>query len=232
MVVQNWTDVVVGSLQNVWVGFIGFVPSLIGSLIVLIVGLIVAAGLGTLIEKIFDSIRLDSFLARLGLMPYFERAGLRLRAAHFLGRLVYWFIVVAFLLAASDILGLFALSDFLRQVLGYLPNVVAAVLIMLAAVVVGNFLKRLVSASVLSARLHAAHFLGTLTWWAIVVFGFLAALVQLNIASSIINSLITGFIAMLALAGGLAFGLGGRDYAADLIRKLRDHTEAPSAGRR
>lgn len=228
MVVQSWTDVVVSSLQNLWVGFIGFIPSLIGALVVLIVGLIVAAGLGTLIEKIFDSVRLDSFLARLGLVPYFERAGLRLRAAHFLGRLVYWFIVVAFLLAASDILGLFALSDFLRQVLGYLPNVIAAVLIMLAAVVVGNFLKRLVSASVLSARLHAAHFLGTLTWWAIVVFGFLAALVQLNIATSIINSIITGFIAMLALAGGLAFGLGGRDYAADLIRRLRDHTEAPS----
>ena len=231
MVVQNWTEVVVSSLQNLWLGVAQFVPNLIGALVVFVVGLIVAAGLGTLIEKIFDAAKLDSFLARIGLAPYFERAGLRLRAAHFLGRLVYWFIVIAFLLAASDILGLFALSSFLRDVLAYLPNVAAAVLIMLAAVVLGSFSKRIVSASVISARLHAAHFLGSLTWWAIVIFGFLTALVQLNIATSIINSVITGFIAMLALAGGLAFGLGGRDYAADMIRRLRDHTEAPS-GRR
>jgi len=179
-----------------------------------------------LVEKIFDSVRLDAFLARLGLVPHFERAGLRLRASHFLGRLVYWFIVVAFLLAASDILGLFALSSFLRDVLSYIPNVVAAVLIMLAAVVLANLARKVVAASVLSAKLHAAHFLGTLTWWAIIVFGLLTAMVQLNIAVSIINSVITGFIAMLALAGGLAFGLGGRDYAADLIKRLRDHTES------
>ncbi len=226
MIVQSWTDVVVGSLQNLWLGVAGFVPSLIGALVVFIVGLIVAAGLGTLVEKIFEVAKLDSFLVRLGLSPYFDRAGLKLRASHFLGRLVYWFVVIAFLLAASDILGLVALSTFLRDVLAYLPNVIAAVLIMLAAVVVGNVAKRVVSASVLSARLHAAHFLGSLTWWAIVIFGLLTALVQLNIAASIINSIITGFIAMLALAGGLAFGLGGRDYAAYLVGKLRDHTEA------
>ncbi len=225
MVLQSWTDLVVSSLQNLWLGVFQFIPNLIGALVVLIVGLVVAVGLGTLVEKVFDAIRLDSFLSRLGLAPYFERAGLKLRASHFLGRLVYWFVVVAFLLATSDILGLFALSSFLRDVLAYLPNVIAAVLIMLAAVVIGNLAKRVVSASVLSARLHAAHFLGTLTWWSIVIFGLLTALVQLNIATSIINSVITGVIAMFAIAGGLAFGLGGRDYASHLIGKLRDNTE-------
>ena len=64
-----------------------------------------------------------------------------------------------------------------------------------------------------------------MTWWAIVLFGFLTALSQLGIAVSIINSLVTGFVAMLALAGGIAFGLGGKDYAGHLIGKLRDHTE-------
>lgn len=225
MVLQSWTDLVVSSLQNLWLVVFQFIPNLIGALVVLIVGLVVAVGLGTLIEKVFDAIRLDSFLSRLGLAPYFERAGLRLRASHFLGRLVYWFVVVAFLLAASDIMGLFALSSFLRDVLAYLPNVIAAVLIMLTAVVIANVAKRVVSASVTSARLHAAHFLGTLSWWSVVVFGLLTALVQLNIATSIINSVITGVIAMFAIAGGLAFGLGGRDYASYLIGKLRDHTE-------
>jgi hypothetical protein len=225
MVIQNWTDVIVGSLQSLWLGVAAFLPNLLGAIVVFIVGLVVAAGLSTLVEKIFEAIKLDSFLGHLGIQPYFERAGLRLRGARFLGQLVNWFLIIAFLLAASDILQLSALSEFLRNVLLYIPNVAVAVLIMLAAVVVGNFLRRIVIASVLSAKLHAAHFLGTFTWWVVVIFGIFAALTQLNIAVEIINTIITGVIAMLAIAGGLAFGLGGRDYAAHLLQKLRDRTE-------
>ena len=225
MVVQSWTDIVVGSLQNLWYGFMNLIPNLIGALVVLVIGLIVAAGLGMLVEKIFEAIRLDGFLEKLGVKPYFERAGLKLRVSYFLGRLVYWFIVIAFLLAVSDSLGLYALSGFLTSVLNYLPNVIAAVLIMLAAVVLAAFLRRAVVASVMGAKLSAPHFLGTLTWWAIIVFGFLTALTQLNIAAMIIQTIVTGFIAMLALAGGLAFGLGGKDYAHHLLDKLKERTE-------
>jgi hypothetical protein len=203
-----------------------YIPRLVGALVVLIIGLIVAAGLDALVEKIFATIRLDTFLEKLGLKPIFERAGLKLRGAYFLGKLVYWFVVIAFLLAVSDSLGLYALSGFLSSVLNYLPNVIAAVLILLASLVVGNFLRRIVTASVLSAKLHAAHFLGMLVWWVVIVFGFLAALSQLNIASAMVQTLVTGFIAMLALAGGLAFGLGGKDYANHLLNKLKDRTEA------
>ena len=225
MVTQNWTDVIAGSLQNLWYGFVNFVPNLVGAQVVLIVSLIVAAGLGMLVEIIFEAIQLDSFLGKLGLKPYFERAGLKLRAAYFLGRLVYWFLIIAFLLAVSDSLGLYALSGFLASVLNYLPNVIAAVLIMLAAVVLATFLRRTVVASVMGAKLSAPHFLGSLTWWSIVIFGVLTALTQLNIAASIIQTIVTGFIAMLALAGGLAFGLGGKDYAHHLLDKLKDRTE-------
>ena len=222
---QTVTEVVANSFQNVWLVFMSFIPSLIGALAVLIIGLIVATGLGTVVEKIFEAMKTDRFLGKLGIAPYVERAGLQLRGSYFVGRVVHWFIVIAFLIAASDILNLKTFSEFLNRVLEYIPNVVAAVLILLAAVVIGNFLKRVVTASVLSARLHAAHLLGAITWWSVVVFGFLAALVQLNIAVSIINSIITGFIAMLALAGGLAFGLGGKDYANHLMNKVREVTE-------
>ena len=104
-----------------------------------------------------------------------------------------------------------------------MPNVVVAVLIMLASIVVAHFLKHLVAASVKSARLHSPSFLGTLTWWAVVIFGFLASLSQLGVAVSIINALVTGFIGMLALAGGIAFGLGGKESAAKLLKKLESH---------
>jgi hypothetical protein len=225
MSISEWSVGIVNALQELWNGVLGFVPSLIGALIILIFGLIVAAVIAALIERIFDSIKLDNFLKSIGLTPYFERAGLKLRGARFLGRLVYWFLIIAFILAATDALGLSALSSFLESVLFYIPNVVVAVLIMLAAVIVANFLRKLVGASIKSAKLHAANFLGTLTWWAVILFGLFAALSQLNVASDIVTSLATGLIAMLALAGGLAFGLGGKEYAASLINKLKQHTE-------
>lgn len=223
---QGWAEVVANPLMEVWSGFAAFVPSLVGAILVLVIGLIVATVLGKIVEKVFEAIKLDAMLAKLGLEPYFERAGMKLRGARFLGQLVHWFLVVVFLLAAVDTLGLSALSGFLRDVLAYVPNVVAAVLIMLAAFVVGSFLQRVVSASVMSAKLHAAAFLGTFTWWIVVIFGLFAALIQLQVAVTIINALVTGFIAMLAIAGGLAFGLGGREYAAYLISKLRERTES------
>lgn len=223
---QSWIDILGGSLQNLWWGVAGFLPNFILAIIVFIVGLIVASLVGAVVEKVFESVKLDTLLHKVGLSPYFERAGVQLKSARFLGRLVYWFIVVAFLLAVSDSLKLFALSSFLRDVLYYIPNVIVAALILLASLVVGNLAKKLVTVSVMGAKLHAAKFLGALAWWAIVTFGFFTALTQLGIAMAIIQALITGFIAMLALAGGLAFGLGGRDYAAHLIGKLRETTES------
>jgi hypothetical protein len=225
MVVQDWTALVVGTLQNLWAGAVATLGNIVGALVVLLVGLVVASGLGSLVERVVNLVKLDRALVKLGLEEYFERAGLRLQSGRFFGRLVYWFLVVVFLLAATDILKFYSLSNFLRDVLLYLPNVFVAVLIMLAAVVLANFLRGLVRASVKTARLHAAGFLGTLTWWAVVFFGFFAALSQLGVAVALINSLVTGFVAMLALAGGIAFGLGGKDYAAHLLNKLRENLE-------
>lgn len=225
MVVQSWLDVLVSSLQNLWLQVTGFLPELLGALVVLIVGLIVAAVLERVAERLVYYLKVDMVLRRLGVEVYLQRANLQLNAGHFLGQVVYWFLLIAFLLAASDILGFFALSEFLRQVLAYIPNVVVAALIMLATLIVANFLRGLVRATVQSAKLHGAKALGTLTWWVVFVFGLLAALVQLGIAVSIINTLVTGLIAMLALAGGLAFGLGGRDYAMRLLERLRAEVE-------
>lgn len=223
MLIQTWTDVLVGSLQGLWLQVASWLPNLIGALLVFLVGLIVAAGLGSLVEKVVAAFRLDSFLRKAGVEEYTKRANMELNAGHFLGELVYWFMLLAFLLAASDILGFYALSSFLQSVLAYLPNIVIAVLIMAASLVVANLAQHLVRASVLSARLHAVKFLGSAAWWVVMVFGGLAALAQLQIAVS--QTLIQGLVAMVALAGGLAFGLGGRDYAAHLIQKLQDELE-------
>lgn len=225
MAFQNWTSAVVNSLQNLWAGVVGVFANLLGALLVLIVGLIVAGGLGALVERLVNLVKLDKLLSSLGLNEYFERAGLTINTGKFFGKLVYWFLVLVFLLAATDILGFYSLSSFLKDALLYVPNVIVAALIMLASVVLANVLKKIVSASVKSARLGAAGFLGSLSWWSVIMFGFLASLMQLGIAVQIIQALVTGFVAMLAIAGGLAFGLGGKDYAASLINKMREHVQ-------
>lgn len=221
MFVQTWADVISFTLQNLWTGFVLFLPNFLGALVIFFVGLVIAAGLSKVVEKLVDALKIDRLLEQFGLGRLLERADLRLDSGHFVGVLVQWFFIVVTLLAVSDILKLAAFSDFLSQVLLYVPNIIIAVLIMLAGVVTAAFLARLVRASVLAARLHAAHFLGALTRWSVLVFAFLAALSQLGIAGALVNTLIMGFVAMLALAGGLAFGLGGRDVAAAWLEKLR-----------
>lgn len=223
MGVQEWVTVTIQSLQNLWMGFVDVLGNIVGALIVFLIGLIVASGLGAFVKKVIDLIKLDFLLRNLGIEKFFERAGMKIDSGKFFGKIVYWFIVIVFLLAASDILGFVTLSSFLRDVLLYIPNVIVAILIMLAAIILGNFLKDLVLSSVKSAKLKGYKFLGSLTWWAIIIFGFLAALSQLGVARDIINTLVAGFIAMIALAGGLAFGLGGKDYAEYLVSRLRGH---------
>ncbi|MEX2436743.1 MAG: hypothetical protein WD471_01090 [Candidatus Paceibacterota bacterium] len=223
MVVQDWVSVIVESLQSLWIGFVGVLGSVLGALVVFLVGLIVASGLGAFVEKIVNLIKLDSLLSSLGVRKYFERAGISLNSGKFFGKLTYWFLVIVFLLAASDILGFSTLSAFLKDVLLYIPNVIVAVLIMLAAIIVGDFLKKLVGSSVKSAKLSGHRFLSSLTWWAVILFGFFASLSQLGIANDIVNAIVFGFVAMIALAGGIAFGLGGKEYASFLVSRLKNH---------
>lgn len=225
MIVQSWADVLVASFQQVWTQFISFVPELLGAVIIFIIGLIVASVFGALVERILGSLKVDKALARLGIEEYLERAGLRLNSGKFLGQTVYWFLIITFLLASSDILGFLALSGFLGKVLLYIPQVIVAILIMLVTIVVANFLRKVVKASVMSAKLHAANSLGALTWWSVLIFGLITALSQLGIDVTILRTLVTGVIAMFALAGGIAFGLGGKEYASHLIEKFRGQVE-------
>lgn len=220
-----WTDIITQSFENTWSLIANFLPSFIGALIVLIVGLLVASVLRTIFERLVTALKIDSILRKLGFEEFLRRGGLKLNAARFIGDLAYWFFAIVVILAASDILGLWGLSSFLNEILLYFPNVIVAILIVVTAILIGNFLRSLVRASVKSSGLYGSKFLGVLTWWVVIIFGFSAALLQLGVATELIQSVIVGIIAMFALAGGLAFGLGGKDYAASWIAKFRNHTE-------
>ena len=221
MTIQSWTEVITSSLQALWTGFIGFLPSLLGALIIFIIGWIIAVLLGKLAAQIIRALRIDQILEKMSFKRSLEKANLKLDSGKFVGELVRWFFIVVFLMAATDILGLPEVTIFLRRVLLYIPQIIVAVLILLIAVLVANFLQRLVKASVEAAGLKSANFLGSVTKWAILIFAVLAALLQLGIVPALIETLFTGLIAALALGLGLSFGLGGKDAAASALDKLR-----------
>lgn len=220
MILETWGDVVVASLQQVWASVAEFIPLFIGALIVFIVGWIVAVSLGKVVEQVVRALRVDHLLSRIEVEQAVERAGWKLNSGAFLGGLVKWFLIVVFLLAAVNILGLTQVSDFLRDVLLYIPNVVVAALILIIAALVASTVERLVRGSV-EATGYRGSLAGVVARWAIWVFAFVAALQQLGIATALLQTVVTGLVAALALAFGLAFGLGGKDAAASIIERVR-----------
>lgn len=221
MVVQTWAEIVTSSLQTLWSGFVNFLPGLLGAIIVFIIGWLIAIVLGKLAAQIIRALRIDQILEKMGFKKSLEKANLKLNSGEFIGELVKWFFIIVFLMAATDILNLPQVTEFLKRILFYIPHLIVAVLILLVAVLIANFLQKLVKASVETAGLRSANFLAAVTKWAILIFAVLAALLQLGIIPSLIQTIFTGLIAALAISAGLAFGLGGKDLAAQILNKLR-----------
>ncbi|OHA57880.1 MAG: hypothetical protein A2114_02075 [Candidatus Vogelbacteria bacterium GWA1_51_14] len=222
MLLQTWSEVLTASFQNLWVGVVGFVPNLVVSIIIFIVGWVVGVVLGKWVAQVIHALKVDKALNSLGIDELVSKAGFRLDSGAFIGALVRWFVIIVFLVAALDVLQLTQVNIFLQQVvLGYLPNVIVAAFILLIAAVIAEPLKKVVSGSARAAEVASSALLGGVAYWAIWVFAFLAALNQLGIAGAFFQTLFTGIIAMIALAGGLAFGLGGKEAAARYLDKLR-----------
>lgn len=218
----TWGDVILDSFQNLWAGMIEFIPKIVVSLVIIVIGWVIGALLGRVVTQLLKSIRIDEALGRTGIQQAFEKGGIQLNSAGFVGGLVKWFIIVVFLVASFDVLGLTQVNVFLQEVvLSYLPQVIIAVLILLAAAVIGDVMKKIVSASARTAGIESAGLAGTITRWAVWIFAVLAALLHLGIAQSLINTLFTGFVVAFSLALGLAFGLGGQEAAARLIDQIR-----------
>ena len=214
-------EILLDSLKQIWKDFIGFLPTLLAALIVFIIGWLISIFLGKLVNRVIKTIKLDLLLSKLGFQKALSRARIKLDSGLFLGGLVKWFFIIVFLMAAVDILGLTQITLFLKSLLYYLPSVVIAAVILLAAVVISKFMQRLVKASADAADLASSGAIAGIVKWAILIFGFVIALNQLGIAIVLIQQIIVGIIAMIAIAGGLAFGLGGKDLAGRILERIR-----------
>jgi len=223
MMFQSWGGVLETSFQGLWTGILLFIPNLIVSLIILGLGWAIGALVGRSVTKFLDTVRFDEALRKTGFESVVQKAGLELKASHFVGWLLKTSIIIIFLIASFDVLGLVQVTQFLSQVvLGYLPQLVVAVLILLVGAVLGDALEKVVVASSRTAGLTSSAILGKVSKWAIWIFAILVGLSQMGIAGAFIQTLFTGLVVAVSLALGLAFGLGGQEAAADAIRKVRE----------
>ncbi|HEX8946785.1 MAG TPA: hypothetical protein VF829_01045 [Candidatus Paceibacterota bacterium] len=223
MVFTTWADMLNQSFQNMFYGLVAYLPNLIIAIIIFVIGWLIGAGVGRIVAQVIDSLRLDQALRAAGVERVVERAGFKLSAGKFLGALVKWFFIIVFLVASLNVLHLTEVNIFLRDiVLGYLPQVIVAVLILLVAAMLAEVAERIVSGSAKAARLASAGLLGSITRWAIWIFAILAALSQLQVAPLFVQTLFTGIVIALSLAVGLSFGLGGQQAAARYIEHVRE----------
>jgi len=222
MLVDTWSTVLISSFQDLWAGLVQYVPNLIVAIVILIIGWIIGALFGRVVAQVFKSLKVDNALEKSGLVDILERGGIALNSGAFIGGLVKWFFIIVFLVAAFDVLGLEQVNVFLQQVvLLYLPQVIVAAIVLVVAGVLGDIVKRLVISSVKAGGFGHAHLAGSVSKWAIWIFGLLVALNQLGIASGFVQTLFTGVVVAVALALGLSFGLGGQQAAANFIEKTR-----------
>lgn len=208
------------SSELVWNTVVSFLPQLVIALAVFLIGLLIGSLVGRGVKHLVDTLKVDNALSATGLHHALEKADVRFNAGRFLGGLVNWFLVIVFLVLSLDVLGLEQLNEFLNEVLFYIPNVFIAVVVLMVASFLSNFVYKIVVGSSKAAGIEAGNFLGSIARWAIWIFAILLALSQLRIADQFLFTLFTGIVAMFAIAGGIAFGLGGKDSAQKVINNF------------
>ena len=219
--VLDWYSVTFEALQGLWQGFVIFIPKLVGAIIIFIIGWFIAIAAGKLISEILKRIKFNQIFERGVWKEALEKAEFKIDASGFIGAICKWILVIVFLLVAVEILGLVQFADFLVKVLAYLPNVVVAALIFVVAVIIADILEKVVRAVVEGVRVGYGQVVGAIVRWSIWIFAILAILIQLKITPALLQTLFIGFVALIAIAGGIAFGLGGKEAAAELLQDFK-----------
>ncbi len=221
MTVRDWSSITSSALLDSWVRIISFIPRLLGALVVIIIGVLVANIVRWIVERLVETTKLQTAFDQLQFAQTLRSAKLNTNLATIIGSFVQWIIVILFLIPSASILGLPQVSDILNSIIRYLPNVGIAVVILFLGALFAEFIANVTRATAAGLGSRAATSLSVVGRYIIYVFAGLAALSQLGIAPQVINILLTGFVAAAAIATGLAFGLGGQNAASDLIAKVR-----------
>ncbi len=224
---SDWTTNLQSSINNLWADFINVLPDIVGAIIVFVLGWIIASALGKGAQKLIERLKIDELADRLGVTDLFRQVNLQLRISVIIGWVIKWFLIIAFLTAAADTLGWTEVTEFLKSVALYIPNVIVAVIILTIGLLAAKFVEGVIIKGVTTTQLPETQVrtLATAGKVAIIVFAVLAALTQLGIAKELIQILFTGLVAALALA----FGLGGKEKAAQFLEQF-DRRNRPGSG--
>ncbi|MDP8260682.1 MAG: hypothetical protein P9L96_06800 [Candidatus Gygaella obscura] len=197
-----------------------FLPKLIAAIIVFIVGWLLAKVIGELLKRFLKLIKLEQFADNVGVNKFLTKGGIKYTFCELLSFLVYWLVVLVVLVVAVDILGLTVAGNIIEKVASYIPNVIAALFILILGIFASSFSGSTVTAALTNAGIEQARLLGKVAEIIIIVFTIFVAIEQLGIAGQVIVLAITITFASIGLAVGLAFGLGCKDIAADFLKNF------------
>jgi len=222
------TTVVTGAWNAFAVKITAFLPALIGAIIIFVVGWIIARLVRLAVEKLLKLVRFDKATEKTGVQEFLKKGDILKAPSEIIGSLVYWFLMILVIIASLDALGLPIVSDLLNSIFLYIPNVVAAIIVLVLGFLLGTLLSAVVRTAASNAGLKNAEGLGKLALYAIVFFSGAIALIQLGIGGEIVVSAFGIAFGAAALALAIAFGLGGRDVAADYLKRWLEEKKTPA----
>lgn len=219
--IQDWGAALMTSLAAAFGLFFAAIPRLVGFALIIVIGWFIASLIARVVAKLLRVVNFNGLAERSGFSDFVKKMGVKGDASSFVAQLVKWFIRLIALIVGFDALGLPAVSEILNQLLLWLPNVLVALVVLVLGGLAAQGLSNLVRGSTAKAGFTNSNLLGNAASVVVWSFAIVVAVNQLGIAATLVNTLFMGVIGALALASGLAFGLGGRETAAEFIREWR-----------
>ncbi len=217
---MDWNAVVMTPVAEMLVRLAGFLPTLLGVLIILIVGWIIAGVLKSLVIKVLKLIQLDSASEKAGVGDALRRGGIRQTLSELIGTLIYWFVMLLVFMSALNVLEMTVVASLLDKVILYIPNVIAAIFILALGIFFSSMIGTIVRTASSNAGISQAKGLGQLTQVFIMIFVVIMTLQQLGIEASILNLAISIVLASIGLALAIAVGFGSKDLAGKMMQDL------------
>lgn len=219
---ERWGAQVTEPLGNMLNQILNYVPVLLGALLVLIVGWLIAKAIRRLAEWLLKTIHFEAVADKAGVTELLKKGDLTMNTSQILAALIYWLIMIIVLVMVVDALGLPDATALLGTLFAYIPSVIAAVVVLVVAMFLGGFVSDIVRTAAANAKMPRPELLAAISRWAIIIFAATIALAQLGIAPHLVAATFHIILGGIVLAVSLAFGLGGREAAGRYIDQLQE----------
>lgn len=210
------SDLIQTMVTDLAASVITFAPKLVGAIIVLLIGWLFARLLQAVVRRSIQG-GLESLLERSGIGQALERTSMSMAPSDIVARALYWIVMVLFVMAASRILGMTAVGDAIMRILGYVPSVLSAAVLLAAGVFLARFVANVVTSASDAAGITYAKGLGAVANTSIVVMVGVVTMEQLGVETQILITVITVTVAAITAGMGLAFALGARDVVRSIL---------------